>query len=107
MPVVVDVLSEIAKNLAMSLPPVRAWRLRRPRAGVSYTGSPAELNRFAFLGLDLLTERVGALAGRSVVEFGPGELLTSGLAMLAAGAARYAAFDRFAGDYEGAEARKW
>jgi hypothetical protein len=107
MPVVVDVVSEIAKNLAMSVPAVRAWRLRRPRAGASYTGSVGELDRYAFFGLDILTERVGSLAGRSVVEFGPGDLLTSGLAMLAAGASRYAAVDRFAGDYEGAEGRKW
>jgi hypothetical protein len=107
MPVVIDVLSEIAKNVAMSLPPVRAWRLRRPRAGVSFTGSLDELDRYAFLGLDLLTEHVGRLAGRSIVEFGPGDLLTSGLAMLAAGAARYAAVDRFAGDYGGLEGRRW
>ena len=107
MPVVVDVLSEIARNLAMSLPPLRAWRLRRPRTGVSYTGSSGELDRYAFLGLDILIERVGPLAGRSVVEFGPGDVLSSGLAMLAAGAGRYAAFDRFKGDYGGAEAKKW
>lgn len=107
MRVVIDVSSEIAKNLAMSLPWVRAWRLKRPRAGVSYTGSLAELDRFAFLGLDLLIERLGPLAGRSVVELGPGDLLTSGLSILAAGAARYAAVDRFAGDYAGGEGRKW
>ncbi len=107
MQVVVDVVSEIAKNMAMSIPQVRAWRLKRPRAGVSYTGIVGELDRYAFLGLDLLTERVGPVAGRSIVEFGPGDLLTSGLAMLAAGAARYAAVDRFAGDYGGPEGRKW
>src|SRR4051794_8470078 len=46
-----DVARETAANAAMALPPVRAWRLRRPRAGASVAGAPGQLDRYAFQAL--------------------------------------------------------
>ena len=91
----------------MTVPTVRRWRLRRPRAGVQFTGDEAQLYRYAFHGLDSLHRTVGGLQGVSICEIGPGDFLTSGLAMLAAGAASYTAIDRFVGDYSCPEAKKW
>ncbi len=85
----------------------RKWRATRPRAGAYYTGSDEELERYAFLGLNLLRKYVGDIKGMSICEIGAGDFLTSGLAMLAAGAERYAVIDRFPGDYRGEIAKKW
>ncbi len=102
-----DILTEIVKNGLMGLSVVRRWRQKRPRAGVYYTGDSAELERFAFCGLNYLTQYVGDIRGKSVCEIGAGDYLTSGLAMLAAGASRYAVIDRFPGDYQSTIAKKW
>lgn len=98
---------EVSKNIAMAIPTVRKWRLNRPRAGVAYTGSVAQLERYAFQSLDVLQEHAGDVAGRSIIEIGPGDLLTSGLALLAAGATSYTSVDRFVGDYSRAEGKQW
>lgn len=86
---------------------VRQWRAKRPRAGAYFTGSREELERYAFLGLNLITKYVGDIRGKSVCEIGAGDYLTSGLSMLAAGASRYAVIDRFPGDYTGEIAKQW
>lgn len=102
-----DFLRETAKNALMGTSTVRNWRLKRPRAGSYFTGSDAELERYAFSGLNFLRKYVGDVRGKSVCEIGAGDYLTSGLAILAAGASRYAVIDRFPGDYEGETAKKW
>jgi SAM-dependent methyltransferase len=102
-----DVVLEVIKNVAMRIPPVRRRRLSRPRAGVRFTGRDSELRRYAFQGLDALREITGDLAGRSICEIGPGDFLTSGMAMLAAGADSYLAIDRFVGDYSCLAGREW
>lgn len=102
-----NVIREIAKNAAMGIPKVRNWRLQRPRAGARFQGSDEELRRYAFQSLDLLTATVGGVRGLRVAEIGPGDLLTSGLALLAAGASHYACLDRFAGDYDSAQGTQW
>lgn len=102
-----DFLKETAKNVLMGTASGRNWRLKRPRAGAYFTGSDAELERYAFSGLNLLIKYLGGVRGKSVCEIGAGDYLTSGLAILAAGASRYAVIDRFPGDYTGAIAKKW
>jgi hypothetical protein len=107
MPIAVYVTKEIIKNVTMTVPAVQRYRLNRPRAGVQFTGADAELRRYAFQGLDTLQQIYGGLQGRSICEIGPGDFLTSGMAMLAAGATSYAAIDRFAGDYSRLEGKEW
>ncbi|MGI8788354.1 MAG: methyltransferase domain-containing protein [Pyrinomonadaceae bacterium] len=102
-----DLFKEIGKNVLMGNAVFRRWRHTRPRAGAYFTGSDEELERYAFLGLNLLRKYVGDIRGKSVCEIGAGDYLTSGLAMLAAGASRYAVIDRFPGDYTGAIAKNW
>ena len=91
----------------MTVPAVRRRRLLRPRAGACFTGEDSELRRYAFQGLDVLREVLGELHGRSICEIGPGDFLTSGMAMLAAGAESYTGIDRFAGDYSRLEGKEW
>jgi hypothetical protein len=42
-----------------------------------------------------------------IVEFGPGDSLTSGFSLLAAGASSYTVVDRFQGDYSAAHSKAW
>ena len=107
MPIAIDVAKEIIKNVTMTVPVVQRNRLNRPRAGVRFTGKDSELRRYAFQGLDILQQISGGLQGQSICEIGPGDFLTSGMAMLAAGAASYTAIDRFAGDYSRLEGKEW
>src|SRR4051812_10227048 len=100
-----DVAIELAKNAAMAVPLIRDWRLRRPRAAQAFDGSDKQLDRYAFDQVRHLLRLHGPLHGLSIAEIGPGDYLTSGLAMLAAGAASYTAIERFAGDYRGPVAR--
>ena len=102
-----DYLKEWAKNALMGVPTVRNARLARPRAGAAFDGDDALLRRYAFQSLELLDRYVGGVAGKSVVEIGAGDTLSSGLALLAAGATRYVDIDRFAGDYAGESAKGW
>jgi hypothetical protein len=102
-----DVARETAANAAMALPPVRTWRLRRPRAGSSFAGAPEQLDRYAFQALRGVEGVIGSVAGLDILEYGPGDTLSAGLSMLAAGASSYHALDRFAPDYSSAEAKRW
>jgi len=102
-----DVAQELLKNLAMGMPLVRRRRLSKPRAGVRFTGQDSELHRYAFQGLNALRQIAGDLRGQSICEIGPGDFLTSGMAMLAAGAGCYLAVDRFIGDYSSLAGREW
>lgn len=102
-----DVLREMAANAAMAVPPVREWRINRPRTGTEFNGDPEVLERYAFQAVRGLERHVGPVTGRSIVEFGPGDTLAAGLAMLARGASLYAALDRFVPDYSNAGAKRW
>ena len=103
-----EVAREVAKNAAMSIPAIRNRRLRRPRAGVRFTGREDELERYAFLPLRIISETVGRdVRGKSVLEIGPGDYLTSGMSLLAAGASSYTSIDRFVGDYSQLEGKDW
>lgn len=101
-----DISLEIAKNVAMSIPAVRRWRLRQPRAGARFTGQDAELERYAFQSLRAVL-RHRDVSGAKVLEIGPGDYLTSGLALLGAGAASYTSVDRFVGDFSQLEGKEW
>ena len=102
-----DIIKEIGKNFLMGIPAFRKWRATRPRAGAHFTGSNEEIERYAFSGLNMLFEYVGSLKGKSILEIGAGDFLTSGLALMGAGAESYGVIDNFPGDYYGAEAKKW
>jgi len=101
-----DLVVEIGKNLLMGSSVFRRLRLRKPRTAV---GSDVDdfLTNNAFTSLSLLLEYGGEPRGKSVCEIGAGDYLTSGLAILGAGAARYGVIDRFPGDYFGETAKRW
>lgn len=105
--IVFDLASQIAKNLLMGSPAVRRWRLKRPRTAATHSDTDDFLKSYAFGSLNLLLEHAGGLRGKSVCEIGPGDYLTSGLSILAAGASRYGVIDRFPGDYFGKTAKGW
>ena len=102
-----DFLKETAKNVLMGNAAFQKWRAKRPRAGAYFTGSDEELERYAFLGLNLIKKYVGDIKGKSVCEIGAGDYLTSGFSLLAAGASRYTVIDRFPGNYTGEIAKRW
>ncbi len=102
-----DVAREVAANAAMAVPQIREWRINRPRTGTSFSGGTEELDRYAFQAVRGLETYAGSVAGRSIVEFGPGDTLAAGLAMLARGASLYAALDRFVPDYSSPAAKRW
>ncbi len=102
-----DLVTQIGKNLLMGNGIVRRWRLKRPRTATHHTDIDGFLGQYAFASLDLLREHVGDLSGKSICEIGPGDYLTSGLSLVAAGTARYGAIDRFPGDYSGESAKSW
>jgi hypothetical protein len=103
-----DIVLEIAKNIGMGVGPVRAWRLRLPRTipGAD-VGSDERVERHALQGLRFALRHRGALEGADIAEFGPGDTLASGLAMLAGGARSYTALDRFSADYSSPQAKRW
>lgn len=105
--IAVDLVSQIAKNVLMGSAAVRRWRLKRPRTAATQATTDDFLTSYAFGSLNLLREYVGDLTGKSVCEIGPGDYLTSGLSILAAGASRYGVIDRFPGDYFGQTAKHW
>ncbi|CAN5536494.1 hypothetical protein BH18ACI1_BH18ACI1_19900 [soil metagenome] len=102
-----DIIKEIGKNILMGIPAFRRWRATRPRSGAYFTGDDAELERYAFSGLNMLRDHIGDISGKSILEIGAGDFLTSGLAMLGAGAESYGVIDNFPGDYTGAAAKRW
>jgi len=103
----IDVCMEVVKNFSLAFLPLRAWRLKRPRAGAVFGRRDEDLERYAFFGTRNLIGLLGSVKGLHIVEVGPGDYLTSGLSLLAAGAASYTAVDRFPGDHSGATAKEW
>jgi hypothetical protein len=107
--IVKDVAGEVAKNLAMMLRPLRAWRLRRPRtAGELKEISDELMEELVFVPLRRVTEHIPceSLQGASIIEVGPGDNIVLGMALLALGAREYHAIDRFLGDVEGQRAQR-
>ena len=98
-----DVARELAANLAMGVPAIRAARVRTGRTtGASPDAKAREiLAQFLFL---TGTIGVDGLRGKTVLEIGPGDAIPLALLFLGAGAARYFALDRFLGDVVGGDA---
>ncbi len=101
-----DLVVEVAKNAAMGVPVLRNRRLKRPRTSEPSSSRKEWLERYAFQAVRALLPVTGTLKDRRIVEFGPGDYLTSGFALLAAGARSYTALDRFPGDYAGDAAKE-
>lgn len=107
--ILADVATELAKNLGMMIPPIRAWRLRRPRTVGELEEITTEvMEEFAFAPFEMVTACLPAaeLRGATVVEIGPGDNVVLGLALLALGAGEYHAIDRFLGDVRSPRAQK-
>lgn len=96
---------EIAKNIGMAVPPVRSARVRRGRT--ARPPEPSQLGHQVYSLFDRVIKHAGSVAGKSVLEIGPGDNIATGLAFLAAGAKSYTALDRFPGAYDGEQARAW
>jgi SAM-dependent methyltransferase len=99
------VVKEIGKNLLMTIPAVS--RLRAKRGRTALPPEPDQLQRYVFDLFESVTTHSGNIAGKSVLEIGPGDNLVTGLAFMAAGAKSYTALDRFPGDYASDDARRW
>lgn len=94
-----------AKNLAMGVPMIRKRRVAAGRtAGLP---TPAQIAHKVDKLIDRVAETTGPVAGKSVLEIGPGDNLATGLVFLSQGARSYTALDRFAGDYSGPRAQMW
>jgi SAM-dependent methyltransferase len=102
-----DVCRETLKNAGMGISFVRAWRMKRPRTGVFFTGRDEELEWYSFQALRSLLGVLGSVRGLDILEIGPGDFLSSGLSLLAAGASSYTVIDRFPGPYRSPEGKKW
>ena len=102
-----DLTVQIAKNLLMGSAAFRNWRLKQPKTATIYSNTDEFLRNYAFGSLNLILDNVGDLKGKSVCEIGPGDYLTSGFSILAAGASRYCVVDRFPGNYFSEAAKGW
>jgi hypothetical protein len=81
----------------MASPALRKWRVRKGRTTAKDISAQAELVRREFQ-FFLGTIGHGALANSTVMEIGPGDTIALAPMFLQAGASRYIAYDRFAGD---------
>lgn len=96
---------EIAKNFAMKVPAISRLRTKLGRTA----GAPNKdkLDRYAYNLVEKIQQHCGSLEGKTILEVGPGDHLTTGLAMLALGAKSYSVLDRFPGDYHGKTSVEW
>jgi hypothetical protein len=101
-----DILLDITKDLAMGVGFIRDLRLTRPRTSTELEHTSEFLERYSFSLLREILKCRGSIAGLRVTEFGPGDHIATGLAMLAAGASSYTSLDRFPGPYGSDVAKK-
>lgn len=96
---------EIAKNLAMKIPSIRKLRTKIGRT----SGEPIyqNLDRYVYDLINKIQLHSHSFKDKNILEIGPGDHLATGLAMLALGAKSYSVLDRFPGDYDGENAKKW
>ena len=100
------VVIKVAKNAAMAIPAIRRLRTRQGRTALPPEAD--QLQRYVYDLFDSVARYSGGgVAGKSILEVGPGDNLVTGLAFLAAGAASYTVLDRFPGDYRSEDARRW
>lgn len=101
-----DCASEIAKNTLMR-GPIRRLRALWPRTSGLVPHDDSDLSSHAFAMLECLLQANVQVSGARVLEIGPGDHLSSGLALLAAGARQYVALDRFPAAYSSRSAKAW
>ena len=94
-------IRELAANTAMAIPAVRRRRLRGLRTRAP---SPQPEARKIAAQFEFLRDSAADIAGKVVVEIGPGDALGLAPLFIAAGAERYVAVDRFLGDVWGSGA---
>jgi SAM-dependent methyltransferase len=93
---------ELAANVAMGIPAIRRRRLLGLRTANSLVQREAAKISAEF---EFLHDSAGSLAGKTVLEIGPGDAIGLAPLFISAGAARYIALDRFLGDIWGPHAR--
>jgi SAM-dependent methyltransferase len=91
-------IRELTANTAMAFPVIRRNRLKGMRTRAQSAQFEARKIGAQF---DFLRDSAGDIAGKVVVEIGPGDALGLAPLFIAAGAARYVAVDRFLGDVWG------
>lgn len=98
-----DIARELAANAAMSIPAIKALRVRKGRT-IGY--SPDIKARLVMEQFAFFMDTIGAdnIRGKVIAEIGPGDAIPLAPLFLAAGAKRYLAVDRFLGDVYGPEA---
>jgi SAM-dependent methyltransferase len=94
-------IRELTANTAMAFPVIRRTRLKGMRTRAACAQFEARKIGAQF---DFLCASAGDIAGKVVVEIGPGDALGLAPLFIAAGAARYVAVDRFLGDVWGSGA---
>jgi SAM-dependent methyltransferase len=94
---------EIAVNLAMGVPPIRWARLKTARTAWVDAEKQARkaLDQFEFF-----RRYIGSYDGKVVAEIGPGDTIGLAPLVIAAGASKYVAIDRFLGDVYGAASNR-
>ena len=95
-------MRELAANTAMAIPAIRRSRLKGLRTRAASPQSEAGKIVAEF---DFLCDSAGDIAGKVVLEIGPGDALGLAPLFITAGAARYIAVDRFLGDVWGIGAK--
>jgi SAM-dependent methyltransferase len=92
-----DIAREFLVNTAMGFAPIRALKIRRGRTSLADLESEAEkiIAEFTFFMDTIGWNRV---AGKTVLEIGPGDAVPLAFLFIGAGARRYIAFDHFMGD---------
>jgi SAM-dependent methyltransferase len=91
-------IRELAANSAMAIPAIRRGRLKGLRTRAD---SPQLEARKIVAQFDFLRDSAGDIAGKAVVEIGPGDALGLAPLFITAGAARYIGVDRFLGEVWG------
>jgi SAM-dependent methyltransferase len=94
-------IREFAANTAMAVPVIRRTRLKGMRTRAQSVQFEARKIGAQF---DFLRDSAAEIAGKVVVEIGPGDALGLAPLFIAAGAARYIGVDRFLGDVWGSGA---
>jgi SAM-dependent methyltransferase len=92
---------ELLANTAMKVPAIRRRRLKGMRTRAE---SPQFEARKIVAEFDFMRDSAPDIAGRTIVEIGPGDAIGLAPLFISAGASRYVAVDRFLGDIWGPQA---
>jgi hypothetical protein len=92
--ITLNIARELFANVAMGCGPIRDWRVRRGRTMTRDLAAKVQhiLDQHTFFAHNL--GEVG-IAGKTIIEIGPGDAIPHAMLFLARGAAGYVAIDRF------------